>query len=321
MAQLPATRRVTAPPRGGPVSQNPLAPSIGPLSPVSSAQSVAGAVQIPQYRPPTAPPPPSAAPIPPTPPPTVVAPRLPEPDAPSTNPRVQLLLQEMQTGETRDQDRALQNQQLSDLLSQLMRGEGIKIGDVSNDPAARAYAVARQRSVARAREEEAAMAAANPGMQGGAFEGRAAQLREAAGEDIARNLADVATKRRGEALSTAITGANLQISELARQAQDRQADKTDKLRLLDVLLADDGRKRSTYEAERDRQFRAQDRDTVYGRDQAERRYQEQREAERQALRDQLLRDDVTESKRRMDEANRNRSRRAGGGTGFRVGGR
>jgi hypothetical protein len=162
---------------------------------------------------------------------------------------------------------------LSALLAQLMRGEGINVGDQSNDPAARAYAVTKQREAERMREAEAARGAVEGGLAGGDMDARAAQLRESTGEAIAANNADLTNRRRTEALATAIQGAGMQMSDLERQANLRRSEydskvtgeklrlereasaKADRSRLLDALLSEDRSKKQTYDmqqAERDR---------------------------------------------------------------------
>jgi hypothetical protein len=158
--------------------------------------------------------------------------------------------------------------QLSALLAQLMRGEGINVGDQSNDPAARAYAVAKQREAERLREAEAARGAVEGGLAGGDSDARAAQIRESTGEAIAANNADLTNRRRTEALATAIQGAGMQMSDLERQANLRRseydskvtgerlkmerdaASRADRSRLLDALLAEDRTKKQTYDTEK-----------------------------------------------------------------------
>jgi hypothetical protein len=154
---------------------------------------------------------------------------------------------------------------LSALLAQLMRGEGINVGDQSNDPAARAYAVAKQREAERMREAEAARGAVEGGLAGGDMDARAAQLRESTCEAIAANNADLTNRRRTEALATAIQGAGMQMSDLERQANLRRseydskvtgerlnlerenASRADRSRLLDALLSEDRMNKTAFQ--------------------------------------------------------------------------
>jgi hypothetical protein len=155
------------------------------------------------------------------------------------------------------------------MLAQLMRGEGINVGDQSNDPAARAYAVAKQREAERMREAEAARGAVEGGLAGGDMDARAAQLRESTGEAIAANNADLTNRRRTEALATAIQGAGMQMSDLERQANLRRSEydsrvtgeklnleregmaRADKSRLLDALLSEDRMNKSAYDRQQE----------------------------------------------------------------------
>lgn len=165
-----------------------------------------------------------------------------------------------------------QGGQLRDLLAQLMRGEGINVSsDVSGDPEAQAFSIARRRAAERERESAAARAAVEGG--GDDLGMRAAQIAEQAGVDIAAQQAGLVGKRRDQALQTAITGANLQLGDLDRQAKlkttehqsylegerlrrageeaeaARQSGNTQ--RLLDVLMSEDARKQARFDRQSD----------------------------------------------------------------------
>lgn len=165
-----------------------------------------------------------------------------------------------------------QGGQLRDLLAQLMRGEGINVSsDVSGDPEATAFSIARRRAAENERESAAARAAVEGG--GGDLDMRAAQIAEQAGVDIAAQQAGLVGKRRDQALQTAITGANLQLSDLDRQAKLKTTEHQSYLegerlrrageeaeaarqtgntqRLLDVLMAEDARKQARFDRESD----------------------------------------------------------------------
>lgn len=236
------------------------------------------------------------------------------PPAPQSDPRIESLIREIQSGQnvggsSRSSTTAsaspkkldlsgieAQSAQLKNLLSQLMRGEGIQVSaDVSGDPEARAFAVQRMRQAERAREDEASRLGASGVAGSGDFDGRAAQIREEAGTDIAAQRAGLVGRRREQALATAITGANLQLADLDRQARNKQAefaggvdlarlsestqgqDAARQQRLLEVLLAEDARKRDSFE--REREF--------------------QRAEEERALRDELLRQQVEQNRRTL----------------------
>lgn len=159
--------------------------------------------------------------------------------------------------------------QLQSLLAQLMRGEGINVGDQSNDPAARAYAVAKQREAERLREAEAARGAVEGGLAGGDADARAAQIRESTGEAIAANNADLTNRRRTEAIATAIQGAGMQMSDLERQANMRRSEYDSKVtgerlrmegeagersntqNLLNALLSQDQMNRSSFDRQQE----------------------------------------------------------------------
>lgn len=117
-----------------------------------------------------------------------------------------------------------QGAQVKALMQALMRGEGPSVGDVSRDPEAQAYAVAKEREAARMREEAAARLGAS-GVEGsGDFDAEVLGIREATGEAKARQVAELTGRRRAEMLNTALSGANLQMSDLERQARNRQTE-------------------------------------------------------------------------------------------------
>lgn len=116
-----------------------------------------------------------------------------------------------------------QAQGLQGLLAQLMRGEGVATPNVTNDPAAMAYRVARTREAEAARRAEADRSAASGVAGSGDFDARAAQIREATGQDIAGYEGTLANTRRGEAIQGATTAAGLQLSDLERQRQEAQS--------------------------------------------------------------------------------------------------
>lgn len=115
-----------------------------------------------------------------------------------------------------------QSAELRALLSQLLRGEGIDIGNVNTDPEARAYQVAKRRAAQRLRESEAARLGATGLSGSGDFDARVAQIEEATGEDIAGFEAGLAGRRRGEAQQGAIQGATLSLSDLDRQSREAE---------------------------------------------------------------------------------------------------
>ena len=253
----------------------------------------------------TPPPPAAPAPAPPTytpPPPSSTAP------AYQRDPRIEELLRELQRsqGSTTSSSSLSgldlsgieqQSSQLRALLAQLMRGEGVKVGDLSNDPAQRAYELKTQRAAERLRESEAARAGATGGADAGGFDGRVAQIMTETGESNAANMADLINKRRSEKLATALAGANLQMSDLQRQAANKQAEHgsliererlrlaaegakgADKQRLLEMLMLQDRQSRES-----------QERDSYYNRDLAERRRIEEREQAERLRREALERD-------------------------------
>lgn len=115
-----------------------------------------------------------------------------------------------------------QSEQLKQLMSKMMRGEGFNV-NVEGDPAARAYSVSRRRSADLSRAAEADRLAASGVTGSGEFDSSVAQIRELANEDIAANEADLVNRRRGEAMTTALAGANLKLSDLSRQSSDKRA--------------------------------------------------------------------------------------------------
>ena len=141
-----------------------------------------------------------------------------------------------------------QSAQLQALLSQLMKGEGINIGPVNNDPEAQAFRVAKLRESERARESEAARLGASGITGSGDFDARVGQINEAAGTDIAGFEANLMGKRRKEATQTALSGANLQLADLDRQRQDTALAGSTKLNalqnLLNTLMESDARRAS-----------------------------------------------------------------------------
>lgn len=306
--------------------------AIGSATSAAGGGAYPGGVIDPTWRPP--PPKPEAPPVQP---PTYTPPTAPPPiqggpgtQPPPRDPRLDELLRQLSEGggAVDPLDLSSLNSRgaaLSKLLAQLMRGEGITIGDQSNDPAARAYAVQKRREAERAMEAEASAAGANAGLAGGGLEGRAAQLREHTGEAIAANLADITNKRKAEALQTAITGANLQMSDLDREtrglvAQHQSRVDAERLgregqqTLLQALLSQDAMAQSNYQRDIDRRRDDSRSELDFQRDFAERRFQEQRESEMERLRQELLRQEVERNKRELELQQRN------GGGSIRPGG-
>lgn len=110
-----------------------------------------------------------------------------------------------------------QQKMLQARLQDLMSGKGIDIGDVSKDPEARAYRVAKEREAARSRAAEAERLAAS-GMTGsGDFDAQLAGIRESTGEAIASQQAQLAGRRRGEAIEGATRAAALSLQDMDRQ--------------------------------------------------------------------------------------------------------
>lgn len=204
---------------------------------------------ISSYKPPTAPPTPTYVP-PPKPvgvqmaPAPAAAPPPPsfQPPAPVKDPRIDALIaqlskqsqpttyapsgntaalqQQIQDSIKSSSSNSGQSAQLQALMSQLMSGNGPKIGDVSNDPAAVAYDVAARRSAEEARGSEAARQGASGLAGSGDFDARLAQINEATGQDVAGFKAGLANQRQTEATQNAVTGAGLQLSDLERQRSD-----------------------------------------------------------------------------------------------------
>ena len=242
----------------------------------TAAVSAPGGVVIgpPRYTPPTEPPPPPPRPpVTPPPPPNRT---FQDPRRPTDDPRIADLLRALTGDKGADANSIARNAELQKLIERLMRGEGISTPDMSTDPAARAYAVAKQREAERMREAAAAQVGASGVSGDSELATRAAQIREATGESIAANNADLTNKRRTEALTTAITGANLQMTDLQRQDQARRAASGDRLALLQVLMAGDKTKQDAYEREKDRVATERARDLEFQRKQQEARYQEER---------------------------------------------
>lgn len=157
-----------------------------------------------------------------------------------------------------------QQEALQARLEALMRGEGINIGDVSADPEARAYRVAKEREAARARQSEADRLGAS-GMTGsGDFDARVAGIRESTGEAIASQQAGLAGRRRAEAQQGAITAAGLTLTDLDRKfGQERsrfdselQREQAERARLADALGQEINIERGRYGSENDASERA-----------------------------------------------------------------
>ena len=350
-----STRRVNLPSRGGPLPRDP-----------RGSTSLAGGVIDPNWHPPKPPTAPPPAPPPPTPPPyqpppappappvyrPPIAPTAPTTAPPGRDPRIEALLKAL-GGKTTVQPLDLsattaRSEGLQALLQQLMRGEGIAIGDQSNDPAARAYAIQKRREAERMRESEAARHGASGGADAGGFDARVAQIGEQTGESIAANLADITNKRKGEALQTAITGANLQMSDLDRETRGKQLEyqsrfDAERLKregtqtLLQALLAQDAASRGDYQRDIDRGREDAARETDYQRLQSdqqrgdaredtaretdyqrrltEQRFQEQREAETRRIREEMARLELERARREEED----RKRQTGGGGRWRGG--
>ncbi len=152
-----------------------------------------------------------------------------------------------------------QQEALQARLEALMRGEGINIGDVSGDPEARAYRVAKEREAARARQSEADRLGAS-GMTGsGDFDARVAGIRESTGEAIASQQAGLAGRRRLEAQQGAIQAAGLTLSDLDRKfGQERtkfeselERERSERSRLAEALGQEIAIEKSRYGSESD----------------------------------------------------------------------
>lgn len=113
--------------------------------------------------------------------------------------------------------------QIQSLLTTLMNGGAPSIGDVSQDPAAIAYRVSRERDAARERTAEADRLGASGASGSGDFDARGAQIRERAGEDVASFTGNLASQRRNEAISSALAAAGQSSADLNREAQTEQA--------------------------------------------------------------------------------------------------
>lgn len=116
-----------------------------------------------------------------------------------------------------------QSAELKALMSKMMKGQGFDNIDIAGDPAARAYSVSRRRAAENSRAAEAERLAASGVTGSGEFDSSLAQIRELSNEDIASNEADIVNRRRGEAMSTALAGAGLKLSDLDRQSRDKRA--------------------------------------------------------------------------------------------------
>ena len=286
------TRQVVSHPGGefgpnGPIVPRTVTPGSGNLPRgLVTSQAATGAVSAPggvAIGPPryTPPPPPPTTPRPPVAPPPGPNRTFQDPRRPSDDPRIQELLRALTGDKGADANSIARNAELQKLIERLMRGEGISTPDMSTDPAAQAYAVAKQREAERMREAAAAQVGASGVSGDSELATRAAQIREATGESIAANNADLTNKRRTEALTTAITGANLQMTDLQRQDQARRAASGDRLALLQVLMAGDKTKQDAYEREKDRVAAERARDIEFQRTQREQRYQEARGRDRE----------------------------------------
>lgn len=115
-----------------------------------------------------------------------------------------------------------QRGQLQALITELMAGRGPAVGDVTNDPAAQAYSLQKRRAAERLRGTAANRLAASGVSGSGEFDTEVLGINEAAGEDIARFSADLANQRRGEMTQTALSGAQLSLSDLDRSSQSER---------------------------------------------------------------------------------------------------
>lgn len=117
---------------------------------------------------------------------------------------------------------ANQQSQLESTLRALQTG-GVGTPNVTNDPEAVAYRAASDRATDQARQAEAERMGAS-GMTGsGDSDARLAQLREAAGQDVAGFTAGLANRRREQNQAGAVSGANLSLQDLQRQMAQQQA--------------------------------------------------------------------------------------------------
>ena len=271
-------RRVNS---SGPGSGNLPSPLAVSSPAMTGGVSAASGVIDPNWRPPVTPPPyvPPPPPTPPPPPPPTNR-TFQDPRRPSDDPRIADLLRALtEAGKTPGTPGVTpldlssvnaKSAQLQALIAALMRGEGITTPDLSNDPAAQAFALTKRREEERAREAEAAALGASGVAGSGDFDARVAQLREQAGQSIAANNAELTNKRRSEALGTAMSGAQLNLSDLDRQTRGLQAEhetrveqqriqeaknaaaRGDRLALLQILMQGDKGKQDAFERERDR---------------------------------------------------------------------
>lgn len=271
----------------------------GVVSSAAGAGNGTGAVD-PTYRPPVAPPPANDTRPPVAPPPPVRPRTFQDPQRPSDDPRIAELLRALTGDKASNEANRIRSAELEKLIQQFMRGEGIQTGDMSNDPAAQAYAVAKQREAERMREAAAAQVGAS-GVDGSSeLATRAAQIREAVGTDIASNNAELTNKRRAEALATAMSGANLQLTELQRRQMEQQAASGDRLALLNVLINKDKGEKDSYEREKDRIAAERAREVAFQREQQEKRYQEARQREMDRIREEQARLELERKKREAE---------------------
>lgn len=152
------------------------------------------------------------------------------------NPQIAALTGELAQSHRASAGNTAQSGQLQALLGQLMRGEGVATPNVANDPEARAYRVAKLREEQLSRGAEADRLGASGVAGSGAFDARLAQLREATGEDIASQTANIAGRRRGEAIQGAVQGAQLTLADLERQRSSESQRSGQAQGLLNALL-------------------------------------------------------------------------------------
>src|SRR3990167_6882319 len=334
-------RRVNS---SGPGSGNlpsPLAVS-SPAAMTGGVSAAAGGVIDPNWRPPVAPPPYVPPPPTPSPAPPPTNRTFQDPRRPSDDPRIADLLRALtEAGKTPGTPGVTpldlssvnaKSAQLQALSAALMRGEGIATPDLSNDHAAQAFALTKRREEERAREAEAAALGASGVAGSGDFDARVAQLREQAGQSIAANNAELTNKRPSEARGTAMSGAQLNLSDLDRQTRGLQAEhetrveqqriqeaknaaaRGDRLALLQILMQGDKGKQDAFERERDRIAAERRVDLQFQREQTERRFQEARQREQDRIREELARLDLERAKRE-NEREKGRGDRGLGGRG------
>src|SRR3990167_1942366 len=111
-----------------------------------------------------------------------------------------------------------QRQALEQRILALLSGQGPDIGDISTDPEARAYRLARTRESERQRQEEAESLAASGLSGSGDFESRRFQIGEGRAEDIAGFEAGLSGRRRQQMIDTSLQAAGLSLQDLSRQA-------------------------------------------------------------------------------------------------------